>query len=389
MAAGLLLPNPMLQRFKIPISWGELFKRTLKEAWSDDVLNLAAQQAYYFFFALFPAMLALISFASFFPIQNLTDEIVNLLGRVAPAEMMTLVREQLLKISGDRAGGLLTFAFVVTLWSSSGAVLSLTSTLNTAYDVTEGRPWWKVRLVALGLTVGLAFFILTSMTLVIAGPTLAQKVAEMAGLGSAFLWVWNILQWPVVFALVATAIALVYYFAPDVVQEWTWITPGSVLATLLWVIVSLGVRFYVANFGSYTETYGVIGAVMVLMLWFYASGIAILVGAELNAEIEHASPYGKDVGEKIPGEKKKIGALAQRAYEEKLKKGEISPRPFADDENCDIDRDLPTPEKPRLRASDALIGAAALLPAAVTLSKALKKTLKGSIPDATQKRDAA
>ena len=128
--------------------------------------------------------------------------------------------------------------------------------------------------------------------------------------GPAFVWTWNILQWPMVFVLVATAIALVYYFAPDAEQDWVWITPGSVLATLLWVVVSLGFKVYVSSFGSYTETYGVIGGVMVLMLWFYLSGIAILVGAELNAEIEHASPYGKDVGEKVPGEKKKIGARA-------------------------------------------------------------------------------
>ena len=125
-----------------------------------------------------------------------------------------------------------------------------------------------------------------------------------------FTWTWKILQWPVVFLLVATAVALVYYFAPDAEQEWIWITPGSVLATVLWVVASLAFRYYVTNFAAYNETYGAIGGVMVLLLWFYVSGIALLVGAELNAEIEHASPYGKDVGEKVPGEKKKIGPAA-------------------------------------------------------------------------------
>ena len=104
--------------------------------------------------------------------------------------------------------------------------------------------------------------------------------------------------------------ALVYYFAPDAEQDWIWITPGSVLATILWIVASLAFRFYVTNFASYNETYGAIGGVMVLLLWFYVSGIALLIGAELNAEIEHASPYGKDVGEKVPGEKKKIGPAA-------------------------------------------------------------------------------
>ena len=141
----------------------------------------------------------------------------------------------------------------------------------------------------------------------------------------------------VVLVLVATAIALVYYFAPDAKQEWVWITPGSILATLLWLVVSLGFKLYIANFGSYTETYGLIGGVMMLLLWFYLSGIAILIGAELNAEIEHASPYGKDVGEKVPGEKKAIGAVAEREYEEKKAKGEIPDRVFPEGVNCDID----------------------------------------------------
>jgi membrane protein len=360
----------MFARLKLPITLAELLKRTFNETLADDVLNLAAQQAYYFFFALFPALLALISFASFFPITNLSDEVVKLLGRVAPEEMMSLIRDQMGKISGDNAGGLLTIAFLFTLWSSSGAVVSMCSTLNAAYDITEARPWWKVRLIAIGLTIGLAIFILASMTLVIGGPALAQKVAEMAGLGSAFVWTWNILQWPLVFALVATAIAILYYFAPDAEQDWVWITPGSVLATLLWVIASLAVSYYVKNFGSYTATYGVIGGVMVLMLWFYVSGIAILVGAELNAEIEHASPYGKDVGEKVPGEKKKLGAVAERDYEERVAKGEIPSHPFPEGVNCDIEPQPTTrDEHGPLRPSEALIGAAILLPAALTIAK--------------------
>lgn len=368
----------MLKRFKIPISWGELLKRTLAEAWSDDVLNLAAQQAYYFFFALFPAILAVFSIASFFPVHNLVDEIVAMLGRVAPGEVTSIVTDQIRKISNTNAGGLLTLAFLFTLWSSSSAVVSMCSTLNTAYDITEGRPWWKVRLTAVGLTVGLAVFILVSMTLVIAGPTIAERVANTMQLGAVFVSVWSVLQWPVVFALVVTAFAVLYYYAPDAEQEWVWISPGSVLAAMLWVVVSLGFKLYVTQFGTYTATYGVIGGVMVLMLWFYFSGVVILIGAELNAEIEHASPYGKDVGERVPGEKKKIGAMAAREYEDKRRKGSVSPRPFSDDENCDLDRRLPSLARPGVRPSEALIGAAALLPAAFKLAKAVRKTFGGA-----------
>jgi len=360
-----------LERFRVPLSWKTLSKLTFNEALADDIFNLAAQQSYYFFFALFPALLAMISIASFFPIENLIGEIQTMLGRVAPKEVTDIVTEQIIKIGQSNAGGIFTVAFFFTLWSSSSAVVALCSTLNAAYDITEGRPWWKVRLIAIGLTVGLAVFILIAITLVIAGPAIAGKAAEALHLGTAFTWTWHILQWPVVFALVATAVALVYYFAPDAEQEWIWITPGSVLATALWVIISLGFRFYLTNFGSYNETYGAIGGVMVLLLWFYLSAIALLIGAELNAEIEHASPYGKDVGEKVPGEKKKIGSAAQRAYEERRADGIVDVPPFPEGVNCDLDRPQPQPEK--VRVSDLLIGTAVLLPAALKIGRDVKK----------------
>jgi membrane protein len=178
----------------------------------------------------------------------------------------------------------------------------------------------------------------------------------------------------VTFILIATAIAMVYYFAPDAEQEFVWITPGSILATVLWIAVSFGFKTYVATMGNYTETYGLVGAVMVLLLWFYLSGIALLIGAELNAEIEHSSPYGKDVGEKVPGEKKKIGAMAEREYEEKKAQGEIPARPFPDGVNCDLDR-RPAREEHPIRVSDLLIGTAALLPAALKIGRDVKSRL--------------
>ena len=267
-----------------------------KEAWDDDVLNLAAQQAYYFFFALFPALLFAIAVASFFPLQGLIDETVAMLSRFAPTDVIDILTGAMESLSNQNSGGILTFAFLVAIWSSSGAMVSIITTLNAAYDVTESRPWWKTRLIAIALTVGIAFFILISMFLVIAGPTLAENIAARMHLGPAFKWTWWVLQWPVVFALVASAIGLVYYFAPDVEQDWVWITPGSVLATGLWLAVSLALKLYYTIVPNANAAYGTIGGIMVLMLWFYLSGIALLLGAEMNAEIEHASPYGKDPG---------------------------------------------------------------------------------------------
>lgn len=366
----------LLERFRVPLSWPQLLKQTFTETLADDVFNLAAQQAYYFFFALFPALLALISIASFFPIENLTGEITTMLQRVAPRDVTDIVTDQIRQIGQSNAGGILTLAFIFTLWSSSSAVLAMCSTLNAAYDITEGRPWWKVRLTAIGLTLGLALFILVSMTLVVAGPTLAEKIAASMNLGAAFTFTWKLLQWPVVFVMVATAVAMVYYFAPDAEQDWVWITPGSVLATTLWVLASLGFRFYVTNFASYNETYGAIGGVMVLLLWFYVSGIALLIGAELNAEIEHASPYGKDVGEKVPGEKKKIGWAKRRAYEERRSQGGFDAPPFPDEINCDVD--VPkkrTPKEQKGKASDLLIGTVAMLPAVLKIGREVRKRM--------------
>ena len=327
----------MLAHFRVPLSWSELARRTARECWKDDILNLAAQQAYYFFFALFPALLTFISIASFFPVDNLVDEIVRMLGQFAPPDVLQIVADQIRRISDSDSGGILTFAFLLTIWSSSGALVSMTTTLNAAYDIVEGRPFWKVRLTAIALTIGLALFILTSISLVLVGPGSAEHLAVRFGLGDAFKWTWWIVQWPVVFLLVTTAVGLVYYFAPDAEQEWVWITPGSLLATTLWVAVSLGFKTYLKFFGSYNETYGTIGAIIVLLTWFYLSGLAILVGAELNAEIEHASPYGKDPGEKVAGEKKKIGVAAEKAYEERRARGETTVTPFPDGVNCDLD----------------------------------------------------
>ncbi len=379
----------MLAHFKVPLSWKELATRTAKEIAADDLLNLAAQQAYYFFFALFPALLTFISIASFFPIHNLVGEIVTLLGRFVPPDVLKIITDQITKISQSEHGGILTFAFLLTIWSSSGAMVSIISTLNAAYDITEGRALWRVRLIAIGLTIGIAIFILASIALVLAGPTLAEHIANAMHLGPAFKWTWWILQWPIVFALVASGIGLVYYFAPDAEQDWLWITPGSVIATLLWVVVSLGLKLYISYFGNYNETYGTLGAFIVLLTWFYLSGLAILIGAELNAEIEHASPYGKDVGEKVPGEKRKIGPAAARDYEERKARGEVAVPPFPDDVNCDIDKNLMRKGRETLRTSDLVIGAAVLAPVAVKIAREIREHLPATSPDRQDDRDAA
>ena len=232
----------MLKAFRIPIGWMALAKRTWAEVIADNCLGLAAQLSYYFFLALFPALLFLVAVLSFVPVDDMMDTILGTLSRVAPVEVLTIVQDQMRKIAHDQAGGLLTFGMIGTIWSSSSGVTAIIDSLNQAYDIQEGRPWWKVRLTALALTVALAFFIVVSTVLVVAGPALAEKAAEWFHLGAAFTQVWTVVQWPVVFGLASVAMALIYYYAPDAEQDWLWITPGSILATFVWLVVSLAFK---------------------------------------------------------------------------------------------------------------------------------------------------
>jgi membrane protein len=280
-----------------------LFKRVIAEVQEDNCAVYAAALAYYFLFALFPFFLFLTALLGYLPFPNLMDQIMALLAQVMPAEALTLVQDNVGKLVSQQRGGLLSFGIIAALWTSSSALTGISDALNHAYDVEEGRPFWKVRGMAILLTVGLSVFIIASIILLIFGPQIGGWIADFVGLGKAFEIAWNILRWPVILFLIVTAVAAIYYFAPDVDQRWKWITPGSVFAVILWIIVSLGFSYYVNNFGSYDKTYGSIGAIIVLLTWMYVSGFVILVGGEINAEIEHASAAGKAPGEKTGAER--------------------------------------------------------------------------------------
>jgi membrane protein len=296
------------------LTWRDLLVKTYHEVLDDDVLGLAAQLSYYFFLALFPAILFVLALASFFPLGSLTDDLARVLGPVVSPEVLKLIQEQMQRLANAESGGLLTFGVLGAIWSSSAAVVSISSALNKTYDIDESRPWWKVRLVAIGLTIGLAVFILVALTLVLAGPAIASYLDDMFHAGGLLRWSWLILQWPVALALVATALGLVFYFGPDADQDWVWISPGALIGSILWLLVSLATKLYVANVSDYNAAYGSVGGVMVLLLWLYVSSIAILTAAELNAEIEHASPYGKDPGQKTAAGRRVLGARAERLF---------------------------------------------------------------------------
>jgi len=261
----------MFAYFGVPIPWSEVVKRTVKEIGDDNCLGLAAQLAFYFLMALFPALLFLVALIGYLPVENALSELLAALGTVAPQELVRLLRGQLAEIADGSQASSLTLGIVGAIWSSSAAMVAIIDALNRAYDVTEWRPWWKRRLVAMLLTVALAL-----------------SLANWLGLGSAVALLWALIRWPVILFCVVVSVDLVYHFAPNRRGRWVWITPGSVLATALWIVSSFAFRVYVTNFGDYTATYGAIGGAIVTMLWFYVSSIAILIGAELNGVIEDA-----------------------------------------------------------------------------------------------------
>jgi membrane protein len=276
----------------------ELGRRVIAEMQDDDCLGRAAQLAYYFLFALFPFFLFLTTLLGYLPIPNLLDRLLEMLAQMVPGEALQLVQENIRQLVTDQRGGLLSFGILAALWTSSGALTAIIDSLNRAYDVEEGRPFWKVRGTAILLTIGLSAFIVVALVLLTFGPQIGRWIADLVGLGRVFELSWNILRWPVIVGLLIVAIAMLYYFAPDVEQKWQWITPGSACAVIGWLMASLGFAFYVNNFGSYNATYGSIGAVIVLLTWMYVTGLFVLLGGEINAEIEHAAASGKDPGEK-------------------------------------------------------------------------------------------
>jgi membrane protein len=333
----------VLAYFETALGWRDVLKRTVHETQADNGLGLAAQLAYYFFLSLFPALLFLLALAGMLPGFDMVGQATAALAGVAPPEVVALVREQLTKVAEGSNSGLLSFGVVAALWSGSSAMVSVIGALDAAYDVEDARPWWKQRLTAILLTLGVAAFIIAAFTLVIGGSQLAEFAAARAGLGPVFEWTWRIVQWPVAFALVALGVGLIYYFAPDVEQDLVWLTPGCVAATLLWLVSSLAFRFYVANFGSYNATYGTIGGVMVLLLWLYLTGLSILVGAEMNAEIEHAAAHSVGAGAPVPGVRKVIGSRAARQFRERQRERIHS---------------IPDVERPRRRAPLNAVGRA-------------------------------
>jgi membrane protein len=269
-------------------SWKGVLKRAIREFNEDKVTDWAAALTYYAVLSIFPMLLALISLLGLFG-QSATQPLLDNISSVAPGPAKQIVTQaiQNLQKSQGSAGILFVVGLGAALWSASGYVGAFMRASNDIWDVEEGRPVWKTIPLRVGVT-GLLLVLLSisAMAVVLTGP-LAQRVGNLVGLGSAAVTAWDIAKWPVLILVVAFMIALLYYAAPNVKHpKFQWVSPGSLIAVVLWIIASALFAFYVANFGSYNKTYGALGGVIVFLTWLWITNNVILLGAEINAEIE-------------------------------------------------------------------------------------------------------
>jgi len=266
-----------------------LATRVWQEIGNDEIADRAAALSYYFVFALFPMLLFLAALLGMVPNARLMDQLMEYLAGALPPDAASLTSRVLSEIVRGAHGGLVSVGALGALWAASAGMDSIRTALNAAYDVTDPRPWWKRRLMSIGLTIVFAGFTLTALILLVLGPEIAAAIAHSMGLGSIFTGVWNAIRWPVALILALVGVGLVYYLAPAVRQRWYWVTPGSAVAVAGWLLASTGLRFYVTRFANFNATYGSIGGAMLLLLWLYMTGFMLLVGAEVNAEIAKAA----------------------------------------------------------------------------------------------------
>ncbi len=285
----------MFQRLTSKEFWVRVWTRSEE----DEVLGRSAQLSYYFLLALFPLLIFLITLFGYFNGgARLQHRLISYLGDVMPPAALQLVVVTLAEVTKARGTAKLSFGLLFALWAASNGVNALAQALNAAYDVPETRPWWKVRLISIGLTVALAVLILTALLIVLYGGHFGVAVAAMIHEGRAFAAFWRVVQWLIALTCVFVAFDMIYRFVPNVRFKRQgkrlprsdfrrrWFSPGVMIALILWLLVSLLFRLYLHFFNSYSATYGSLGALIILMLWFYLTGAAILFGGEINCEFE-------------------------------------------------------------------------------------------------------
>ncbi|AAZ54289.1 ribonuclease BN [Thermobifida fusca YX] len=270
-------------------SWWASLKRTVVEFKEDNLTDLAAGLTYYAVLSIFPALLVLVSLLGLAG-QSATDTISDQLSAVAPDETVEIVTGVLTNLQANQATaslvGLLSLALAV--WSASAYVAAFMRAANIVYDIREGRPFWKTLPVRVGITLLLLTLVAISALAVILSGGVAQWVGNFIGAGPTAVTLWNIVKWPVLVLLMMFMVSVLYWAAPNVKRPFRWVSPGGIVAVLIWLGASAAFAFYVANFANYNRTYGSLAAVVIFLVWLWISNIAILLGIEYNAEIERS-----------------------------------------------------------------------------------------------------
>jgi membrane protein len=271
---------------------GLLARNVVGEIRSNNFLGRASELAFDFLFALFPLILFMVTIFGLFASRSaeLLDDFLSYFADFLPPLAFQLLRKTTIELAADASGGMLTFAIVTALWFASGGVNSMISAMNLAYRIREARSWLKVRLIAVGLTLSISILLLAATFAVLVGSHFVDWVGMKLRLQPFVVATWKALQWPAAVFFVLVSYSLIYFFGPDLRERrWFWVTPGSAFGALVWLIASVGFRVYLHFFDSYSALYGSLGAAMILLAWLYVTGLAFLIGAEINAEIERVA----------------------------------------------------------------------------------------------------
>jgi membrane protein len=266
--------------------------RTYDDVERNHTLQMAAALSYYFVMALFPALIFLSAIVAFLPVTGLFDQTLDLMGRFVPPEGMDIVRRVLSVAITPNRGTFLSVGFLGTLWTASGGFAAAIEALNIAYDVDETRPFWKTRLLSMFLALVIGLLLLVALFIMILGPHFGQWLASSMQLSRVWLWIWPYIHWMISVCFTVLAVEALYFLAPNVKQRFLATLPGAILSIGFWIGFSYLLGIYFRTFANFNKTYGTLGAGIALMVWLYWTGFAMLVGAELNAELAKRTKEG-------------------------------------------------------------------------------------------------
>ena len=284
--------------------------RTYNEIQRNHTFQMAAALAYYFVLSLFPSLILLSAVVAYLPVPDLFNQAINLMAHFVPPDSMGLVKKVLADVISPNRETFLSLGVLGTLWAASGGFAACVEALNLAYDVEETRPFWRTRLLALGLAFVIGTLLLLALAVMIVGPRFGEWLAAKVHLSQVFVWAWPYIHWTLSVVFTVLAVEALYYLAPNVKQRFLATLPGAVVAVAAWIGLSYLLGIYFRSFANFNKTYGTLGAAVALMVWLYWTSFAILVGAELNAELAKVSAEGKIPQKEDPQEMTKLNLVA-------------------------------------------------------------------------------